>query len=92
MQNHVLLPWMERSCLLYGSPPRRKEVAVRRVLGASVGTILSLLAEDFAYRIAIQWWVFVVTGLLTALIALLTVSVQRIKAALLNPVKSLRSE
>jgi putative ABC transport system permease protein len=48
--------------------------------------------EDFAYRIAIQWWAFVVAGLMTALIALVTVSFQSIKAALLNPVKSLRNE
>ena len=48
--------------------------------------------QDFAYRINIQWWVFVVAGILAALIALITVSFQAIKAALANPVKSLRSE
>lgn len=48
--------------------------------------------KDFAYHINIQWWVFAVTGLLAIIIALLTVSYQSIRAALMNPVKSLRSE
>lgn len=48
--------------------------------------------QDFAYRIEIGWWVFVVAGLLALVIALLTVSFQAIKAALVNPVRSLRSE
>ncbi len=48
--------------------------------------------EDFAYRINIQWWVFAVAGFAALLIALLTVSFQAIKAALSNPVKSLRTE
>lgn len=48
--------------------------------------------QDFAYRIDIQWWVFAVSGLLALAIALLTVSYQSIRAALMNPVKSLRSE
>jgi putative ABC transport system permease protein len=48
--------------------------------------------EDYAYRINIQWWVFVVAGVLALVIALLTVSFQAIKAALMNPVKSLRTE
>ncbi|GAB3809213.1 ABC transporter permease [Spirosoma humi] len=47
--------------------------------------------QDFAYRIDIQWWVFAVSGLLALAIALLTVSYQSIRAALMNPVKSLRS-
>lgn len=47
---------------------------------------------DFAYRIEIQWWMFALAGLLAVLIALLTVSFQSVKAALMNPVKSLRSE
>ena len=47
---------------------------------------------DFAYRISIGWWVFVVTGIAAILIALLTVSFQAIKAAIANPVKSLRTE
>ncbi|MES1225812.1 MAG: FtsX-like permease family protein, partial [Bacteroidota bacterium] len=48
--------------------------------------------KDFAYRINIQWWVFIAAGILAALIAFLTVSFQAIKAALANPVKSLRTE
>ena len=48
--------------------------------------------NDFAYRIHIKWWMFVAAGLVALLIALLTVSFQAIKAALMNPVKSLRTE
>ena len=48
--------------------------------------------EDFAYRINIQWWVFALAGIVSFLIALVTISFQAIKAALANPVKSLRSE
>ncbi|GAB4027594.1 ABC transporter permease [Spirosoma gilvum] len=48
--------------------------------------------KDFAYRTDIQWWVFVLAGGLTVLIALLTVSFQSVKAALSNPIKSLKSE
>lgn len=47
---------------------------------------------EFAYKIDIAWWVFAAAGLLAILIALLTVSFQSVKAALMNPVKSLRSE
>ena len=48
--------------------------------------------QDFAYHIDIAWWMFIVAGLLAIVIALLTVSFQSVKAALMNPVKSLRSE
>ena len=48
--------------------------------------------QGFAYRINISWWVFVLAGLLTIAIALITVSFQAIKAAVANPVKSLRTE
>ncbi len=48
--------------------------------------------QGFAYRIDIAWWVFATAGLLAVVIALLTVSFQSVKAALTNPVKSLRSE
>ena len=48
--------------------------------------------QDFAYKVDIGWWVFALAGLLAIGIALLTVSFQSVKAALMNPVKSLRSE
>ena len=48
--------------------------------------------QSFAYRITISWWVFVVAGIIAILIALITVSFQAIKAAVANPVKSLRTE
>ena len=48
--------------------------------------------RDFAYRINIAWWIFALSGMLAVLIALITVSFESIKAAMANPVKSLRSE
>ena len=48
--------------------------------------------QDFAYRINISWWVFVIAGIVAILIALITISYQAIKAAIANPVKSLRTE
>lgn len=54
--------------------------------------IMHTWLQDFAYRTTISWWVFVVTGVLAILTALLTISFQAIKAAMANPVKSLRTE
>ena len=48
--------------------------------------------QDFAYRIDLTWWIFAAAGMLAILIAMITISFQAIKAALANPVKSLRSE
>ena len=48
--------------------------------------------QDFAYRINIAWWVFIVAGGVAALVTLVTISFQAIKAAMANPVKSLRTE
>lgn len=97
---------------------RMKEIGVRKVLGASVQSIVALLSkdflklvavaaliafpvawyamngwlQDFAYRVTIGWWIFIIAGLIAAFIALITIAFQAIKAALANPVKSLRSE
>ena len=112
------------SCLgLFGlatfiTEQRTKEIGIRKVLGASVSGITTLLSKDFlklvllsitlaspvayyfmnqwlqgfAYRIDMKWWVFLASGIIAVVIALATVSSQAIKAALMNPVKSLRSE
>jgi putative ABC transport system permease protein len=54
--------------------------------------MMSRWLQDFAYKIDISWWVLALSGLLSIAVALFTVSFQSIKAALMNPVKSLRSE
>ena len=97
---------------------RRKEIGVRKVLGASVASVVGLLSKDFlklvllavvlaspvayffmqkwlsdfVYRIDMQWWMFAVAGFAALGVAFLTVSFQSVKAALENPVKSMRSE
>src|SRR5690242_7216555 len=48
--------------------------------------------QDFAYRISISWWMIAIAGLAAIIIALITISFQSIKAAIANPVKSLRAE
>jgi putative ABC transport system permease protein len=70
-----------------------KLVAISFVFAAPVAWyFMNKWLQDFAYRVDITWWVFVVAGVLAITIALLTVSFQAIKAALANPVKSLRTE
>ena len=112
------------SCLgLFGlsafmAEQRKKEIGVRKVLGASVISITALLSKDFLklvllacviafplaywlmhvwlqnyeYRISIGWVVFVIAGCLALLIACITVSLQAVRAAKANPVKSLKTE
>ena len=70
-----------------------KLVLISFIIAVPVAWIgMSKWLEDFAYRINISIWVFVVAGICAIAIALLTISFQSIKAALANPVKSLRSE
>ncbi len=102
----------------YTTMQRTKEIGIRKVMGASVSSILNLLSRDFlklvaisffvaapiswyfmqewlmdfAYRTTIGWWVFIVAGVIAMLIALITVSFQALKAAIANPIKSLKTE
>jgi ABC-type antimicrobial peptide transport system permease subunit len=103
---------------MFTAEQRTKEIGVRKVLGASVPNIITLLSsyfiklvlvailiaspiawyamnrwlQGFAYKIDISWWIFAFAGLLTIGVALLTVGYQSIKAAVANPVESLRTE
>jgi len=54
--------------------------------------LMNLWLKDFAYRIQIEWWIFVLAGGIAVMVAFLTVSFQSVRSALANPVKSLRSE
>ena len=104
--------------VMFTAEQRTKEFGIRKVLGASPGSLFNLLSKEFLqlvlialiiasplawmamnkwlqnfeYRINISWWMFVIAGVLAILIALITVSFQAIKAAVANPVKSLRTE
>jgi len=112
------------SCLgLYGlvaliAVQRTKEIGIRKVLGATLSQLLSLLAKDFmklvlwalvialpiagyfmskwlasyAYHIPLTWWMFLIPILFVVMIALTVISREIVRAALANPVKSLRTE
>lgn len=124
-----LLKWATGLCILisclgllglvmYTTNLRTKEVGIRKVFGASVSQIITLISKDFiklviiafliatplawlamykwlqnfAYRTNISWWIFLISGLAIIIVSLVTLSVQTIKAAVANPVKSLRTE
>ena len=102
----------------YTAERRRKEIGIRKVLGASAQGLAGLLSkefiklvalsciiafpvswwamhdwlQDYQYRTTIHWWIFAVAGISSLAIALITVSFQAIKAAIANPITSLRSE
>ncbi len=104
--------------VIYTINTRTKEIGIRKILGASVINILSVLStdfmklvcvaffiaapiawwatykwlQDFAYKTAMSWWIFALAGIFMLLLALITLSFQTIKAAIANPVKSLRTE
>ena len=112
------------SCLgLYGlasfmAAQRIKEVGIRKVLGASIASIVYLFSkefialiviaffiafpiayfvmkewlQEFEYRIDLYWWIFALAAILAIVIALMTISFQALRAAVVSPVKSLRSE
>ncbi|MFE2862282.1 MULTISPECIES: ABC transporter permease [Sphingobacterium] len=103
---------------IFTANQRKKEIGIRKVVGATVPDITRMLStefvklvliaivissplawwmmhkwlENFAYRIEMQWWMFVLAGALAVFIALITVSSQAIRAALTKPVDSLRDE
>lgn len=104
--------------VMYTINTRRKEIGIRKILGASVTAIVSVLSKDFvklvciafviavplawwavykwlqdyAYKTNMSWWIFALAGICMLTIALITLGMQTIKAAMANPVKSLRTE
>lgn len=97
---------------------RVKEIGIRKVLGASIKNIITMLTRDliqlvllagliatplawiamnkwlqnFAYKVSVQWWVFIAAGAIALLIAFLTIGIRSVKAAMANPAKSLKTE
>ena len=104
--------------VIFVTAQRRKEIGLRKVLGASVTSVALMLSkdfgklvgiasfialpiawfgmnrwlQDFAYHIKISWWMFLLSGSIAFAIAMTTVGYQALKAAVANPVKSLRNE
>jgi ABC-type antimicrobial peptide transport system permease subunit len=102
----------------FSAEQRKKEIGIRKVLGATIGSIWVKLSQEFlilvsisfvlgsvlswwtidnwmsqfTYKTVLSLWVFMVTLILSLVVCMLTVSWQAVKAALMNPVKSLRSE
>jgi putative ABC transport system permease protein len=102
----------------FSAEQRTKEIGIRKVLGASVASIVGLLSkdflklvavaiivaspiawyvmskwlQDFAYRISIGWWMFIIAAILALIIAFVTIGFQAVRAANSNPVKNLRTE
>ena len=103
---------------MFTAEQRTREIGIRKVLGASVASLFTLLSKEFVllvvislviaspvawwamnkwllnynYHINVDWWIFMLAGVVAIAITLITVSFQSIKAALMNPIKSLRSE
>ena len=124
LMNVIMIITIFISCMglfglaMFTAEQRTREIGIRKVLGATVTNIVTLLSkdfiflvilslviaspiagyfmsrwlEDFAYRIHITGWVYIFAGVMAILIALCTVSFQAIRAAIANPVNSLRSE
>jgi putative ABC transport system permease protein len=102
----------------FSAEQKKKEIGIRKVLGAGVPVVVRLLSREFlflviiswliaspiaswamnkwlqgfAYRISIQWWMFALVGVIALVVAMVSVGFQAIRAALMNPVKALRSE
>ncbi|NHE56305.1 ABC transporter permease [Cyclobacterium plantarum] len=102
----------------YTAEIRTKEIGIRKVLGAEVSSIVTLLSRDFiklvlvaiviatpvtwyvmnewlegfAYSVEIAWWIYPLAGMVAIIVAMATVSTQAVRAAMLNPVKSLKSD
>ena len=104
--------------VMFTAEQRTREIGIRKVLGASIFSLFTLLSNEFlvlvlialfiaspmawwathawlqgyAYQVAVEWWFFGLAGAMVLLIALITVSFQALKAAMVNPVRSLRAE